>query len=75
MRNNEISIYKTDPDALAVLLADIKTEEYKAHALGFSSRLQALALYITYEGLNGDEAAELLRDEATRVEHDSQEQH
>ncbi|MNB71253.1 hypothetical protein D3C81_185860 [compost metagenome] len=75
MRNNEIDNFRLDTDALAVLLANVKNEEHKAHALAFSNRLEALARHISCLGLNGIEAAELLRCEAARAEHDSQVQH
>ena len=44
-------------------------------ALAVSIRLEALAIHITKEGMNGKEAAELLRREATRFENESQELH
>lgn len=75
MRNNEINKIKTDPDSLAVLLSDVKSEERKAHALVFSKRLEAMALHISYQGLNSTEAAELLRGEAEHLEYESQVQH
>ncbi|AVY97589.1 hypothetical protein F153LOC_08700 [Lelliottia sp. F153] len=75
MRNNEINKIETDPDSLAVLLSDVKNEERKAHALVFSKRLKAMALHISYQGLNSTEAAELLRGEAEHLEYESQVQH
>jgi hypothetical protein len=51
MRNNEINKIETDPDSLAVLMSDVKNEERKAHALVFSKRLEAMALHISYQGL------------------------
>lgn len=75
MRNTETRIFHTDSDALAVLLTDAKKEERKDRALAVSIRLEALATHIANKGLNGIEAAELLRREATRYENESQELH
>ncbi|ELZ9926911.1 DUF2732 domain-containing protein [Cronobacter malonaticus] len=75
MRNTESRSFSTDSDALAVLLTDAKKEERKDRALAVSIRLEALATHITNKGLNGIEAAELLRREATRYENESQELH
>lgn len=75
MRNTQSLSFKTDSDALAVLLTDARKEERKDRALVVSIRLEALAIYITREGMNGTEAAELLRREATRFENESQELH
>lgn len=52
-----------------------KREERKGRALAVSIRLEALATHIANKGLNGIEAAELLRREATRYENESQELH
>lgn len=75
MRNTEPRSFNTDSDALTVLLTDAKKEERKDRALAVSIRLEALAIHITKEGLNGKEAAELLHREATRFENESQELH
>ncbi|EFO0696087.1 DUF2732 domain-containing protein [Escherichia coli] len=75
MRNTEPHSFNTDSDALPVLLTDAKKEERKDRALAVSIRLEALAIHITNEGMNGKEAAELLRREATRFENESQELH
>ncbi|KKA55720.1 DUF2732 domain-containing protein [Enterobacter roggenkampii] len=75
MRNTETRSFHTDSDALAVLLTDAKKEERKDRALAVSIRLEALATHIAKKGLNGIEAAELLRREATRYENESQELH
>ena len=75
MRNTEPRSFNTDSDTLAVLLTDAKKEERKDRALAVSIRLEALAIHITNEGMNGKEAAELLRREATRFENESQELH
>lgn len=75
MRNTEIRNFKTDSDALAVMLTAAKNEERKDRALAVSIRLEALAIHITKNGLSGKEAAELLRLEAARYENESQELH
>lgn len=75
MRNTETRKFKADNDALTVLLTAAKNEERKDRALAVSIRLESLAIYITQQGLNGKEAAELLRREAARFENESQELH
>lgn len=75
MRNTENLKFKADNDALVVLLNKAKSEERKDRALAVSLRLEALAIHITREGMNGPDAAELLRREATRYENESQELH
>ncbi|XUA20162.1 DUF2732 family protein [Citrobacter sp. OP27] len=75
MRKTENLKFKAVNDALVVLLNKAKSEERKDRALAVSLRLEALAIYITREGMNGPEAAELLRREATRYENESQELH
>lgn len=75
MSNTETRNFHTDSDALAVLLTDAKKEERKDRALAVSIRLEALATHIANKGLNGIEAAELLRREATRYENESQDLH
>ncbi|AUU82725.1 TPA: DUF2732 domain-containing protein [Cronobacter sakazakii] len=75
MRNTETRKFKADNDALTVLLTAAKNEERKDRALAVSIRLESLAIHITQQGLNGKEAAELLRREAARFENESQELH
>lgn len=62
-------------DQLMAAIDIAKREERKGRALAVSIRLEALATHITNRGLNGIEAAELLRREATRYENESQELH
>ncbi|EOF5384219.1 DUF2732 family protein [Salmonella enterica] len=62
-------------DQLMAVIDIAKREERKCRALAVSIRLEALATHITNRGLNGIEAAELLRREATRYENESQELH
>ncbi|MEB2476588.1 DUF2732 family protein [Citrobacter freundii] len=66
-------IAETDP--LMAVIDIAKREERKGRALAVSIRLEALATHIANKGLNGIEAAELLRSEATRYENESQELH
>jgi len=75
MRNTETRNFTADNDALTVLLTAAKNEERKDRALAVSIRLESLAIHITQKGLNGKEAAELLRREAVRFENESQELH
>ncbi|EME1730607.1 DUF2732 domain-containing protein [Cronobacter sakazakii] len=75
MRNTETRKFKADNDALTVLLTAAKNEERKDRALAVSIRLESLAIHITQQGMNGKEAAELLRREAARFESESQELH
>ncbi|HDR2466496.1 TPA: DUF2732 domain-containing protein [Enterobacter roggenkampii] len=62
-------------DQLMAVIDIAKREERKGRALAVSIRLEALATHINNKGLNGIEAAELLRREATRYENESQELH
>ncbi|EBQ0173882.1 DUF2732 domain-containing protein [Salmonella enterica subsp. enterica] len=62
-------------NTLDELFKEAKKEERKDRALAVSIRLEALATHIANKGLNGTEAAELLRREATRYENESQELH
>lgn len=75
MRNIENRNYETDNTALVSLLNKAKNEERKDRALAVSLRLEALAIHIIREGMDGIEAAELLRREALRYENESQELH
>lgn len=68
-------MFIADKDPLFLMLDKAKREERCARAATVSSRLEALAVYITQEGMTGKEAAELLRREATRYENESQELH
>jgi hypothetical protein len=75
MRNIEKHKFVADNTALVSLLNKAKKEERKDCALAVSLRLEALAIHITREGMDGKEAAELLRREALRYENESQELH
>lgn len=75
MQNIEPRNFEADNDVLVSLLNKAKNEERRDRALAVSIRLEALAIHIAREGLNGVEAAELLRREAARYENESQELH
>lgn len=75
MRNTENHKFEAENTALVSLLNKAKNEERKDRALAVSLRLEALAVHITREDMDGKEAAELLRREATRFENESQELH
>ena len=69
------NIFVAESDPLMAVIDIAKREERKGRALAVSIRLEALATHIASKGLNGIEAAELLRREATRYENESQELH
>lgn len=75
MRNIETHRFEADELAMQNLLTAARNEERKDHALKFSVRLAAPAVHIHKKGLDGVEAAELLRQEAERFEHESRELH
>ncbi|MEY6763990.1 DUF2732 family protein [Kluyvera ascorbata] len=69
------NIFVAESDPLMAVIDIAKREERKGRALAVSIRLEALATHIANKCLNGIEAAELLRREATRYENESQELH
>lgn len=69
------NIFVAESEPLMTVIDIAKREERKGRALAVSIRLEALATHIANKGLNGIEAAELLRREATRYENESQELH
>ncbi|MFS9433789.1 DUF2732 family protein [Citrobacter sp. C348] len=73
MRNIEIRIAKTGADdaGLFQLFNDARLDERKSCAFAVSIRMEALAIHILQEGMNGVEAAELLRREVARYEAES----
>ncbi|MBJ3591281.1 DUF2732 domain-containing protein [Salmonella enterica subsp. enterica serovar Saintpaul] len=73
MRNIEIRIAKTGADdaGLCQLFKDARLDERKSCAFAVSIRMEALAIHILQEGMNGVEAAELLRREVARYEAES----
>lgn len=64
-------MFIAESDPLMAVIDIAKREERKGRALAVSIRLEALATHIAHKGLNGIEAAELLRREATRYENES----
>ncbi|WP_213714978.1 DUF2732 family protein [Cedecea lapagei] len=75
MRNIQVREFQVDNDALDAMLSKAKNEERKHRAAAVSLRLEALANLIASNGMNAKEAAELLRREAIRFEHEAQELH
>lgn len=75
MQKELTNIFAAESDPLMAVIDIAKREERKGRALAVSIRLEALATHIANKGLNGIEAAELLRREATRYENESQELH
>ena len=69
------NIFVAESDPLMAVIDIAKREERKGRDLAVSIRLESLATHIANKGLNGVEAAELLRREAARYENESQELH
>ncbi|WDX88519.1 DUF2732 family protein [Salmonella enterica subsp. enterica serovar Muenster] len=77
MRNIETRITKTGPDdaGLNQLLTDARMEERRGRADLMAERLDSLAAHIVSRQLNHTEAAELLRQEAVKIQNEAQEIH
>lgn len=75
MRNIETHYYTADVEAMTALLNKARSEERRDRALVVSARLAELAVHVHQQGLNGIEAAELIRREAERYENESRELH
>lgn len=75
MRNIQSYQIKATDDALVALLTEAKVEERKDRALMVSVRLSALANHIASGEFSAVDAAELIRQEAARYEHEYQEHH
>lgn len=73
MRNSETRTTKTGPDdaGLFQLFNETRLDKRKSCAFAVSIRMEALAIHILKEGMNGVEAAELLRREVARYEAES----
>ncbi|EOU9602611.1 DUF2732 family protein [Cronobacter dublinensis] len=73
MRNSVTRTTKTEPydAALFRLLNETRLDERKSWAFAVSIRMEALAIHILKEGMNGVEAAELLRREVAHYEAES----
>lgn len=75
MRNTAKRRPAASGDVLLSLLAAARREAREAMAYAVSLRLEALAIYITDQGMDGQAIAELLRGEAARVQREIQELH
>ncbi|CAB5590601.1 MULTISPECIES: DUF2732 family protein [Citrobacter] len=77
MRNIETRITKTGPDdaGLNQMLTDARMEMRRGCGFIFAARLDALATRITSRHLTHAEAAELLREEAVKIQNEAQENH
>ncbi|MFP9228937.1 DUF2732 domain-containing protein [Pectobacterium cacticida] len=74
MKNTECrAMQVAGNDALVELLKKARLEEKKDQHLGFSLRLAALSIHAQQKGYSAVEIIELLRKEADRFEHSSQE--
>lgn len=73
MRNSETRTTKAGPDdaGLFQLFNETRLDERKSCAFAVSIRMEALAIHILKEGMNGVEVAELLRREVARYEAES----
>lgn len=77
MRNIETRPTQTGPDDIGLhqLLTDARMEERRGRADVMAARLDSLAARIVSRQLNHTEAAELLRQEAVRMQNEAQEIH
>lgn len=77
MRNIETRNTKTGPDdaGINLLLTEARKEERRGRADVFAARLDTLAASITSRQLTHAEAAELLREEAVKIQNEAQEIH
>ena len=77
MRNIETRTTKTGPDdaGLNLLLTEARKEERRERADVMAARLDSLATRIVSRQLNNTEAAELLRQEAVKIQNEAQEIH
>ncbi|HBR2697748.1 TPA: DUF2732 domain-containing protein [Klebsiella pneumoniae] len=77
MRNIETRNTKIGPDGagLNLLLTEARKEERRGRADMVAARLDTLAANITSRQLTHAEAAELLREEAVKIQNEAQEIH
>lgn len=75
MRNIETHKYNEDVETITALLNNARMDERKGRAQVVSERLAELAAHINQQGLNGVEAAELIRREAEHYDNESRELH
>lgn len=77
MRNIETRTIQTGPDEAGInqLLAEARKEERRGRADVMAGRLEVLAARIVSRQLNHKEVAELLRDEAEKLQNEALEAH
>lgn len=77
MRNIETRTIQTGPDdaGINLLLAEARKEERRGRADVMAGRLEVLAARIVSRQLNHKEVAELLRDEAVKIQNEALEAH
>ncbi|EOH1139966.1 DUF2732 family protein [Salmonella enterica] len=77
MRNIQTHTTKTGPDdaGLNLLLSEARKDERRGRADVMAARLDTLAARIVSRQLNHKEAAELLREEAVKIQNEAQEIH
>ncbi|YCI30137.1 DUF2732 domain-containing protein [Erwinia sp. PK3-005] len=75
MRNIETRTYSEEVESITALLNNARMDERKGRAQVVSERLAELAAHINQQGLNGVEAAELIRREAERYDNEARELH
>ena len=69
------SVLNAETEALNALITAVRNDERKGRAQAVAGRLAAIATHISRQGLNGVEAAELIRHEAQRYRDESRELH
>ncbi|HCB1765954.1 MULTISPECIES: DUF2732 family protein [Citrobacter] len=77
MRNIETRMTKTGPDdaGINLLLTEARKEMRRGCGFIFAARLDTLAAHITSRHLTHAEAAELLREEAVKIQNEARENH
>ncbi|PWV88032.1 DUF2732 family protein [Pantoea ananatis] len=73
MKNIETRKFDANVEQLSTIITSARAEERAERGLQVARRLTDLAMRIQQNGLNGVEAAELLRQEAERYESEAQE--
>ncbi|WNK67608.1 DUF2732 family protein [Pantoea agglomerans] len=73
MRNIETRKFDADVEQLSAIITSARAEERAERGLQVARRLTEIAMRIQQKGLNGVEAAELLRQEAERYQTEAQE--
>ncbi|WP_210459537.1 DUF2732 family protein [Pantoea ananatis] len=75
MRNIEKHNFSADVEQLTTIITTARAEERAERGLMCARRLNELAIRIQQQGLNGVEAAELIRQEAERYQTEARELH